>query len=107
VRAFFIPACPEQLAGLPTPRVPCEILKSTGEEGTGEDVLAGRARVMNELGEDKTAEFLRGAEEALRVARLFGARRAILKTESPSCDLTKGVTAALLRREGLDLEAAG
>ena len=102
-----IPVCPEQLGGLPTPRAPCELVGISGETGTGEDVLAGRARVIDEAGEDRTPEYLRGAEQTLRLARLLGARRAILKTDSPSCDPARGVTAAVLRREGFEIEGAG
>lgn len=105
-----IPICPEQLGGLSTPRRPAEI-----RGGDGADVLDGRARVVNQAGEDVTEAFLRGAEETLRLAHLAGARRAILKARSPSCgagviyDGTfsgarrpgDGVTTALLRREGV------
>jgi uncharacterized protein YbbK (DUF523 family) len=65
-----MPLCPEQLGGLPTPRVPAE------RKGD---------RVMAEDGRDVTAEFIRGAEEALKIAELVGAKRAILKARSPSC----------------------
>jgi uncharacterized protein YbbK (DUF523 family) len=118
-RAFIIPVCPEQLGGLPTPRARCEVVRSSGGEvgsttlspprgtASGEDVLEGRARVVGEDGEDRTEQFLRGAEEALRLARLYGARRAILKTNSPSCDPVAGVAAAVLRREGIQIESAG
>jgi len=95
-----LPVCPEQLGGLPTPRPPCEI-------------LAGR--VLNKDGQDQTAQFALGAEEGLRLARLFGATGAILKAGSPSCGCGSiydgsftgrrvpgnGVFAALLRAEGL------
>ena len=101
-----VPVCPEQLGGLPTPRPPCEVRRTGGGMGTGEDVLEGRARVVSEDGEDETEAFLRGARETLRIAGLSGARRAMLKTDSPSCDPTRGVTAAVLGREGLVLEAA-
>lgn len=102
--------CPEQLGGLPTPRVPAEI-----QGGSGEDVLDGQSRVLNREGQDMTEAFLRGAQETLRIARLVGAEGAVLKEGSPSCGSTliydgtfqgrkkagQGVTAALLRREGL------
>ncbi len=65
-----VPVCPEQLGGLPTPRVPSE--------------RAGR-RVLNREGADVTLAFLRGAEQACRLARLYGARLALLKARSPSC----------------------
>ena len=107
-----IPVCPEQLGGLPTPRAPQEIAG-----GTGEDVLDGRCRVLTEGGDDVTDEFLRGAEETLRIARLVGATVFIAKSRSPSCGhgmvhdgsftgrmiAGDGVTAALLRRHGLDV----
>ncbi len=106
-RAFFFPVCPEQLGGLPTPRARCEVVRSSGAMASGTDVLEGRARVVDEDGKDRTEQFLRGAEEALCLARLYGARRAILKTSSPSCDPVAGVAAAVLRREGIQVESAG
>ena len=93
------PICPEQLGGLPTPRVPCSI-----EGGTGADVLAGRARVVDESGADRTAEFVRGAEEAVEIAKRFGATRAFMKSRSPSCDASLGVAAAALREAGIIIE---
>ena len=96
----LIPVCPEQLGGLPTPRLPSERIG---------------AQVVMKDGTDVTAAYRRGAEEALRLARLFGCRRAVLKERSPSCGsgtiydgsfsgrLTggDGVTAALLRENGI------
>ncbi|MEG2353817.1 MAG: DUF523 domain-containing protein [Clostridium sp.] len=72
--------CPEQLGGLTTPRRCCEI-----KDGSGEDVLHGRGKVINNLGEDITENFTRGAEEALRIAKLYNVEYAILKKKSPSC----------------------
>ena len=105
-----IPVCPEQLGGLPTPRVPAEI-----ERGDGRDVLDGGAKVTDEDGRDVTDCYLRGAQESLRLAELFSARWAILKDGSPACGVSRikrsgedvpgmGVTAALLKREGIELE---
>lgn len=105
-----VPVCPEQMGGLTTPRLPAEIIG-----GSGEDVLDGRARVVNSAGEDVTAQFLAGAQEALRMAQAVGATEAILKERSPSCGSAAiydgtfsghripgmGVTAALLRRHGV------
>lgn len=102
--------CPEQLGGLPTPRPEAEI-----EFGTGEDVVKGEARVLDINGADVTSNYLRGAREALKAARLSGATTAILKARSPSCGKDRiydgtferrlrvgpGVTAALLEAEGL------
>jgi len=115
-----LPFCPEAAGGLPTPRPPAEI-----QGGTGGDVLPlvpgpkdqgeGRAQVMNIEGKDVTAEFLAGAQKALCVARRWGIKEAILKARSPSCGVSQiydgsfsgrlaegdGVTAALLKREGI------
>jgi len=108
--ACVVPVCPEQLGGLPTPRSPSEI-----NGGDGNDVLKGRAHVLNEAGEDVTAAFVRGAQEALRLAVSFGCQRAILKSRSPSCGSGQiyhqgklvpgdGVTAALLKVHGIQVE---
>ena len=104
-----LPVCPEQLGGLPTPRIPSEI-----EHGSGEDVLAGRSRVLNAEGKDMTVHFLRGARETLAVVRSCCIREGIFKSHSPSCGVTStkrrarlvpgpGVCAALLLREGVIL----
>ena len=69
-----IPVCPEQLGGLTTPRLPCEIVMVNGEK-----------RVMRKDGVDVTEAFLKGAEETLKIAKLFDVKKAILKTKSPSC----------------------
>lgn len=79
---LFIPFCPEQLGGLPTPRPPANM---TG--GDGRDILSGRANVVNVEGEDITDAFKKGAEESLKLARLTGATVAIMKDKSPSCGL--------------------
>ena len=104
--------CPECLAGLPAPRCPSEI-----SGGDGADVLDGRAHVHAEDGEDRTAEFVRGAQATLEIAKCCGAQRAYLKAKSPSCgcgciyDGTftgtlrsgDGVTTALLKRNGIEV----
>jgi len=66
----LIPACPEQLGGLPTPRNPSERI------GEG---------IFMDNGTDVTAQYRRGAEQALYLAQLFGCEAAILKERSPSC----------------------
>jgi len=106
----FIPVCPEQLGGLSTPRIPQEI-----QGCSGEDVLAGKGKVMNKNGEDVTAQFIRGAEETLKIGKSAGATEFIAKSKSPSCgcgftyDGTfsgtliegDGVTTALLKQNGI------
>jgi len=108
--------CPEVDGGLGTPRPPAEIVG-----GDGADVLAGRARVVTVQGEDVTEAYIRGAERALRVAEQRGATRAILKARSPSCGSGNiydgtfsktllagdGVTAALLKMNGIDVATDG
>ncbi|MBI5826867.1 MAG: DUF523 domain-containing protein [Deltaproteobacteria bacterium] len=106
----FIPVCPEQLGGLPTPRPKAEF-----DCGSGADALKGDCRVMDERGLDVTENFVRGAQEVLKVARLSGAAEAFLKEKSPSCGPTtvvkggktvagEGVTAALLKTEGVTVK---
>ena len=109
-KEVLIPICPEQLGGLGTPRIPQEI-----QNGTGEEVLDGKTRVKNEAGEDVTRQFIRGAKEALRIARQYNIREFIGKSKSPSCGcgliydgsftgkLIKGdgVTVALFKRNGI------
>lgn len=104
--------CPEQLGGLATPREPAEIVG-----GDGFDVLDGNAYVINAAGEDVTQCFIKGAEETLEIAHLYGVTKAILKSRSPSCgsgviydgsfSKTKikgdGVTTALLKRNGIEV----
>lgn len=65
-----VPVCPEQLGGLPTPRTPAE---RCGD------------RVVTRDGTDVTAQYERGAQEALRLAQLTGCTLALLKEKSPSC----------------------
>jgi len=108
-RCAVVPVCPEQLGGLPTPRPAAWI-----EAGAGEEVLAGKERVIDEQGEDRSEAFCHGAAESLALARLFACRTAILKERSPSCGVRqisrdgnavegRGVTAALLAGEGIEL----
>lgn len=92
----LIPFCPEIYGGLSTPRPAAERV------GT---------QVINAVGNDVTAQYQKGADEALRLAQLLGAECAVLKSKSPSCGLGRiydgtfsktltendGVTAALLK----------
>lgn len=105
-----VPVCPEQLGGLTTPRTPAEIL-----DGDGASVLDGNGRVLNKHGVDVTSEFLIGAKESLKLAKLFDINIAVLKARSPSCGCGSiydgsfsgkvksgdGVTAALLKKNGI------
>ncbi|MDD3271318.1 MAG: DUF523 domain-containing protein [Syntrophomonadaceae bacterium] len=105
-----IPVCPEQLGGLPTPRLPAEI-----DAGSGQDVLVGYSKVLNKNGEDVSDNYIKGAYETLKIAQLAGVDTAILKSRSPSCGSkyiydgsfsyklrqADGVTAALLKENGI------
>lgn len=95
--AVCIPVCPEQLGGLPTPRVAADLVG-----GDGHDVLAGHARVITRDGLDVTGNFILGARQVLEIARQHDIAKIFLKAESPSCGLALkiGVTAALLQNEG-------
>lgn len=97
---ILIPVCPEQLGGLPTPRNP--------SERVGDKVL------MND-GTDVTAEYTKGAEMALKIAKITDADFAVLKENSPSCGSGiiydgsftgckingYGVTAELFKKNGI------
>lgn len=105
----FLPVCPEQQGGMPTPRIPSEL------QDDADSILAGQGKILNREGEDVTGFFIKGAEESLRMARLYQVRLAILKSRSPSCgskgvyDGTfsgklvkgRGIAAALLQNAGL------
>lgn len=106
----FIPLCPEQLGGLGTPRLPCEICG-----GSGKDVINGSARIIDIRGNDLTEKFVKGANETMNICKIFSAKMAILKSKSPSCGYGKiydgsfnrnimngnGITAELLIHHGI------
>jgi uncharacterized protein YbbK (DUF523 family) len=105
-----IPVCPEELGGLSTPRCPAEIIG-----GSGEDVLQGRARVIDTNGNDLSRNFVQGALKTLELAYSNGAHSAIFKSRSPSCGAGSiydgsfksclrsgdGVCTALLKQNGI------
>ncbi|UWU14903.1 DUF523 domain-containing protein [Rhizobium sullae] len=109
----LVTMCPEMSAGMPVPRPPAEIAGGA----SGEDVLAGRARVVEITGDDVTATFRQAAENALRLAQETGCAYALLIDGSPSCGSGfiydgsfsgaqhsgRGVTAALLMRAGIQV----
>jgi uncharacterized protein YbbK (DUF523 family) len=102
-----VPVCPEVAGGLPIPRSASGLVG-----GDGAAVLAGRARVLSDGGEERTAAFLAGARACL--AHAPDAAWALLKEGSPSCGVNltwvdgrkvpgKGVFAALLTAAGIPL----
>lgn len=76
----FVPVCPESFSGLPVPRLPAEF-----DHGDGTTLRSGKNRLLMRDGKDVTRAFLRGASEAMKIARLSGASLAVLKDRSPSC----------------------
>lgn len=66
----LIPICPEIMGGLSTPRNPAEIRDR---------------KVFNNQGDEVTMNFQKGAEEALKIAKILNVNKAILKSKSPSC----------------------
>lgn len=99
--------CPEQMGGLTTPRNPSEI-----------KIINNEVKVFMNDGTDVTANYKRGAEEVLRLAKELNIKKAILKKKSPACGygeiydgtfsgvLTQGngITAALLLENGIEVE---
>ncbi|QCT94220.1 DUF523 domain-containing protein [Caminibacter mediatlanticus TB-2] len=98
----LIPFCPESFS-LPTPRPPARFIGD---------------RIIDINGIDKTAEFLAGAREALRICKENNIKIFIGKEKSPSCGVKKtsayvngceckcdapGLTSKLLKEEGIEL----
>ena len=101
-----IPVCPEVAGGLPTPRIPCEIVNGV---------------VTNAEGESKDREYRAGAEKCLKIAKEKEIDMAILQSRSPSCGVNQiydgtfsgtrisgsGIFASMLKEHGfkvIDLE---
>jgi uncharacterized protein YbbK (DUF523 family) len=101
----LLPFCPEQHA-LGTPRATPDI-----HGGDGFDVLAGRAKVLDEHGADLTDGMLAGARAMLAFARASHAELAILTDMSAACGsqiISNGSRSAIDRRyrKGVGLATA-
>ena len=97
-----IPVCPEIMGGLSTPRPPSERVGN---------------KVINNQNIDVTKEYIKGANETLKLAKLFDVKKALLKAKSPSCGKGKiydgsfsgtliegnGVTVDLLQSNGIEV----
>ena len=79
-----IPVCPETFGGRPTPRPPVEIVDGV---------------VREQDGTSRDAEFRKGAEEGLRIARERGIDMAILQSRSPSCGVKEIYDGSFTRRK--------
>lgn len=107
-----IPLCPEVMGGRPVPRAPAEI-----KGGTGEDVLTGKAGIIDREGRNVTQEVITGVNYVAAAAKRMNVRIFILKTKSPTCGYGQvfdgtftgklvpgnGVMAAALLREGIKI----
>lgn len=106
--------CPEHFS-MGTPRETPDI-----KDGTGEDVLNGKATVINESGVNITALMLQGAEKMLQIAQENQVELAIMMDVSAACgsqviylgnrntenkvyQIGMGVCAALLKRSGFEV----
>lgn len=76
----FIIVCPEQLGGLTTPRDPSEIVKFDNSE-----IMDKAYKVISNKNIDVTKNFIKGANETLKIAQIYNCKEAILKDGSPSC----------------------
>ena len=90
------------MGGLPTPRIPAEIHQN---------------KVIAKDGKDVTKQYQKGAEETLKIAKLYNCHTAILKEKSPSCGCGRiydgtftgtlingdGITARLLKEHGIKI----
>ena len=97
--------CPEVEGGLPIPRVPCEV------------ITFNPLKVINKDGDDKTKEFLLGANKTLELCKKENITIALLKANSPSCSSEyiydgtftsskikeDGVTVSLLRQHNIKI----
>ena len=108
----FVPFCPEQIAGFPTPRPPVEI-----SGGDGDDVLALRAPIITENGTDVTHLFLNGLNNILKIVQWTRPSLIVTQQRSPSCSCNgiydgtfshtlisgNGVIASFLKNNGYQL----
>ena len=97
-----IPVCPETAGGLERPREPSEKVGN---------------QVLSKSGKDVTAEFKKGADVTLKIAKKYSAAYAVLKAKSPSCGCGmiydgsfsgnvipgNGITAELLLNNGIKI----
>lgn len=85
---ILIPVCAEQLGGFPTPRPAAPLQNKKG------------CKILNVNGEDVSLYFIKGAEQVLKIAKIYGCKKAFLCKNSPSCDKT-GFTGELLIKNGI------
>jgi uncharacterized protein YbbK (DUF523 family) len=100
IKYNLVPICPEQLGGLPTPRIPSEIRGN---------------KVIMQDGTDVTDSYITGAQKSLEILNLKNCKKVLLKEKSPSCgkyhiydgSFSKtlidgsGITAEYLKKNGM------
>lgn len=102
----LIPFCPEEMAGLGTPRPRAEF-----HHGDGKETLKGTNKIIDENNKDVTDNFILGSRKVLELAKKHKPLKIILKEKSPSCGVNIikrkgeshkgiGVTTALLEQNG-------
>lgn len=69
-KCTFISVCPEILGGMKIPRDPAERKDNV---------------IITKSNEDVTEFYRKGAEETLKIAKLYDCKIAVLKEKSPSC----------------------
>lgn len=84
-----LPLCGEQIGGLPTPRPGC-------------DVVDGRV-ISRDCLHDFTEEYTRGADNILRMCKIFDVKRAYLLKDSPMCGRGYGILALKLEEAGIKM----
>ncbi len=100
----LIPVCPEELGGLPTPRLPSYFVES----------INSKRKLKNVNGEDVTSYFTNGARKTLMIARIVNPIFIVFKDKSPSCGVDyiflkdtlvegEGITTEILRRENFNV----
>lgn len=89
----LVPVCPEVFGGLPVPR--------SDAQRTGDRIIARN-------GNDVTAEYLKGAEEAVRLAKTENVICAVMKEKSPSCGSSRiydgSFSGRIIEGEGMAVE---
>lgn len=89
-----VPVCPEMLGGLPCPRPPVKTIRGR--------VFATDPDTRTGIGEELTGAFERGAQEALRIAKEAGAKKAYFMKTSPSC-APSGTAGKLFKANGVEV----
>lgn len=86
----LVPVCPEIMGGLPTPRIPSEINGN---------------KVITRGGKNVTKQYQKGAEEALKIAKLYNCQTAILKEKVHLVAVAKSMMEHLQEHWSMEMES--